>query len=81
MDMMKKILTVFFLACCSCVVMAQDNVIDEVVWVVGDDAILRSDIEAQRLYLQQEGQRLEGDPYCVIPENMAKIVFEPGEDR
>ncbi|RHJ90356.1 peptidylprolyl isomerase [Parabacteroides bouchesdurhonensis] len=69
--MMKKILTVFFLACCSCVVMAQDNVIDEVVWVVGDDAILRSDIEAQRLYLQQEGQRLEGDPYCVIPENMA----------
>ncbi len=68
---MKKILTVFFLACCSCVVMAQDNVIDEVVWVVGDDAILRSDIEAQRLYLQQEGQRLEGDPYCVIPENMA----------
>lgn len=68
---MKKFLTVFFLACCSCVVMAQDNVIDEVVWVVGDDAILRSDIEAQRLYLQQEGQRLEGDPYCVIPENMA----------
>ena len=42
---MKKILSVFFLACCSCLVMAQDNVIDEIVWVVGDDAILRSDIE------------------------------------
>ena len=38
---MKKILSVFFLACCSCIVMAQDNVIDEIVWVVGDDAILR----------------------------------------
>ena len=24
---MKKILSVFFLACCSCIVMAQDNVI------------------------------------------------------
>ena len=54
---MKKILSVFFLACCSCIVMAQDNVIDEIVWVVGDDAILRSDIETQRLYNQNEGVR------------------------
>ena len=69
---MKKILTVFFLACFSCVVMAQeDNVIDEIVWVVGDDAILRSDIEQQRLVLQNEGQSLPGDPYCYIPEQMA----------
>ena len=69
--MMKKILTVFILACLSCVVYAQDNVIDEIVWVVGDDAILRSDIESQRLYLQNEGQRFDGDPYCVLPEQMA----------
>lgn len=69
--MMKKILTVFILACLSCVVYAQDNVIDEIVWVVGDDAILRSDVESQRLYLQNEGQRLDGDPYCIIPEQMA----------
>lgn len=68
---MKKILSVFFLACCSCFTMAQDNVIDEIVWVVGDDAILLSDIEQQRLYLQNEGQRLEGDPYCFIPEQLA----------
>lgn len=69
---MKKVLTVlFFLTCYSWVAMSQDNVIDEVVWVVGDDAILRSDIETQRLYLQQEGERLDGDPYCVIPERMA----------
>lgn len=69
--MMRKILTVFILACCSYWGMAQDNVIDEIVWVVGDDAILRSDVETQRLYLQQEGQRLDGDPYCFIPEQMA----------
>lgn len=69
---MKKVLTVlFFLTCYSWIAPAQDNVIDEVVWVVGDDAILRSDIETQRLYLQQEGQRLDGDPYCVIPEQIA----------
>ena len=26
---------------------AQDNVIDEVVWVVGDEAILKSDVDAE----------------------------------
>ena len=51
--------------------MAQENVIDEIVWVVGDDAILRSDIETQRLYMLNEGQRFDGDPYCVIPEQLA----------
>jgi len=69
--MMKRLVSVFFLTCFSCVLMAQENVIDEVVWVVGDDAILRSDVESQRLYLQNEGQKLDGDPYCVIPERMA----------
>ena len=68
---MKKILTVFILACLSCAESAQENVIDEIVWVVGDDAILRSDVENQRLYIQNEGERLDGDPYCVIPERLA----------
>ena len=54
---MKMNLTVFFLACLSCAVSAQENVIDEIVWVVGDDAILRSDVENQRLYIQNEGER------------------------
>ena len=39
---MKKILILFFLACCSYAGHAQNNVIDEIVWVVGDDAILRT---------------------------------------
>ena len=69
---MKKILSVLWLACCACLsAVAQDNVIDEIVWVVGDDAILRSDIETQRLYMLNEGQRFDGDPYCVIPEQLA----------
>jgi peptidyl-prolyl cis-trans isomerase SurA len=50
---------------------AQDNVVDEVIWVVGDDAILRSDVENMRLDMQMRGQRLDGDPYCIIPEQMA----------
>ncbi|MDE5677241.1 MAG: peptidylprolyl isomerase [Phocaeicola sp.] len=49
----------------------QDNVIDEVVWVVGDEAILKSDVENERLNAQYEGRRFDGDPYCVIPEQLA----------
>ena len=50
---------------------AQSNVIDEVIWVVGDDAILLSDVENMRLNMQMEGQRFQGDPYCLIPEQLA----------
>ena len=47
------------------------NVIDEVVWVVGDEAILRSDIEVMRLQGEAEGMRWSGDPDCSIPEQLA----------
>ena len=50
---------------------AQDNVIDEVVWVVGDEAILKSEVEQERIRAQYEGRRFDGDPYCVIPEELA----------
>lgn len=50
---------------------AQDNVIDEVVWVVGDEAILKSEVEEERLRAQYEGYKFDGDPYCVIPEQLA----------
>ena len=42
---------------------AANNVIDEVIWVVGDEAILKSDVENSRLSAVAEGQRIEGDPY------------------
>ena len=51
--------------------MAQDNVIDEVIWIVGEEAILRSEVEEERLRAQYEGQPIPGDPYCVIPEQLA----------
>ncbi len=50
---------------------AQDNVIDEVVWVVGDEAILKSEVEEARLSALYEGRKIDGDPYCVIPEEIA----------
>lgn len=50
---------------------AQENVIDEIAWVVGDEAILRSDVEEQRIRYQYDGTQIEGDPYCFIPEQLA----------
>ena len=52
-------------------IVGQDNVIDEVVWVVGDEAILKSEVEQERRNAQYEGRRFDGDPYCVIPEELA----------
>ena len=47
------------------------SVVDEVVWVVGDEPILRSDIEQMRLQAAQEGIRFKGNPDCAIPEQIA----------
>ena len=56
---------------CSAVMLRAQGVIDEVIWVVGDEAILRSEVEEERLRMQYEGQQIKGDPYCIIPEQMA----------
>ena len=50
---------------------AQNNVAEEVAWVVGDEPIFKSDIEEQYIQMQYERTALDGDPYCVIPEQMA----------
>lgn len=50
---------------------AQNNIIDQIIWVVGDEAILKSDVEEARLDMLARGVRLEGDPYCFIPEQLA----------
>ena len=49
---------------------AQLNVVDEVIWVVGDDPILLSDVEETRLQAEMEGNPFE-NPYCTIPEQLA----------
>ena len=65
---MKQYTFCFLAVLSSMLSMAQKNVIDEVVWVVGDDAILRSDIEKRRL---EFGSQIKGNAYCVIPEQLA----------
>jgi len=70
--MIKKGLLLILLACNMHVFLySQDNVIDEIVWVVGDEAIFRSEVETQRLYMQSQRRRFESDPYCFIPEQIA----------
>ena len=49
----------------------EKSIVDEVIWVVGDEAILKSDVEEARLQAEQEGTRWNGDPDCVIPEQIA----------
>lgn len=70
MMIMKKLVYICLLAfALPCI--ADDNIIDEVIWIVGDEAILRSEVEEERLRAQYEGQSIPGDPYCVIPEQLA----------
>ena len=47
------------------------SIIDEVVWVVGDEPILKSDIETMRMQGEMEGMKWEGNPDCTIPEQLA----------
>lgn len=51
--------------------MAQNNVAEEIAWIVGDQPIWKSEIEEQYRNMQYERISIKGDPYCVIPENMA----------
>lgn len=50
---------------------AQNNVIDEVAWVVGDEAIYKSQVEEYRRDAQLDGVHFDGDPYSLIPEQLA----------
>ncbi len=68
MTLSKKLLLIAILCLEVLPIAAQSNVVDEVVWVVGDEAILRSDVERKR---GEYGNTINGNPYCVIPEQMA----------
>lgn len=70
--MKKNILFLFSFLCLTATnLIAQSNIVDEVIWIVGDESILRSEVEEQRLRAQYEGTPVQGDPYCVIPEQIA----------
>lgn len=50
---------------------AQNNIAEEVAWVVGDQPIWKSEIEEQYSNMQYEKIAINGDPYCIIPERLA----------
>ena len=52
-------------------VVPETSVIDEVIWVVGDEPILKSDVEAARLQAEADGHKFKGNPDCSIPEQLA----------
>lgn len=49
---------------------AQTNIVDEIIWVVGNEPILLSDVEETRISSEAYGQPVN-NPYCTIPEQIA----------
>lgn len=68
MDRLNHLILIFLFGMLPFTAWGQTNVIDEVIWVVGDEAILRSDVEKIRV---EYGNQMEGNPYCMIPEQLA----------
>lgn len=68
MTYLKSFLIAFGLACVAPSVCAQSNVIDEVIAIVGDNAVLKSDIERQYQQMIMEGVNYSGDLKCHILE-------------
>jgi peptidyl-prolyl cis-trans isomerase SurA len=66
-----KRLLLFLMTIVALSVSAQNNVAEEVAWVVGDEPIFKSDIEEQYQQALYERIAIDGNPYCVIPERMA----------
>ena len=68
---MKRLLFPLFLSIVVSCTAHASKTIDEVAWVVGDEPILKSDIETEIMRMRYNRQKIEGDPYCVIPEQLA----------
>ncbi len=48
-----------------------NNIVEEVAWVVGDEPIWRSQIEEAYDQYKYENTTIDGNPYCFIPERIA----------
>lgn len=69
--MLKKITLLFVVCIFSIGVFSQNYIVDQVVWIVGDEAILQSEIETEILRLKYEKQKTPESPECVIAEQLA----------
>ncbi len=66
-----KIYILFFAIIASQHIFSQNNIAEEIVWVVGDEAIFKSEVEEARREMLLNKTRIDGDPYCFIPEQIA----------
>ncbi len=68
---MKLKTTTLFTACGMMAIAANNNIVEEVAWMVGDQPIYKSEIEEAYQQMLYEKTPIKGDPYCVIPEQLA----------
>ncbi|MEE0973973.1 MAG: peptidylprolyl isomerase [Paludibacteraceae bacterium] len=68
---MQKILSIYICFILSLGLYATNRIVDQVLWVVGDEPILQSDIENEIARRRYEKESIDGDAYCVIPEQIA----------
>lgn len=70
MNILKKIFLLAFTTL-ALAATAQNNIAEEVAWMIGDQPIYKSEIEETYREMLYERTPINGDPYCVIPENLA----------
>lgn len=68
---MQKILSIYICFILSLGLYATNRIVDQVLWVVGDEPILQSDIENEIARRRYEKESIDSDAYCVIPEQIA----------
>lgn len=68
--MIKKLWGAALLALSPMLGFAQTNIVDEIIWVVGNEPILLSEVEETRISSEAYGQPVD-NPYCTIPEQIA----------
>ena len=66
----RNIAAVLAAAAAATVAFAQNNIIEEVAWIIGDEPIYKSEIEQTYQDMQNDRMNIVGDPYCFIPEQI-----------
>ena len=66
-----KFISICAFAGAALVAFAQNNIVEEVAWVVGDQPIYKSEIEEAYQQMLYERTPINGDPYCFVPERLA----------
>lgn len=71
MKFQSKFLLASFAAAALAVGARNNNIIEEVAWVIGDEPLYKSEIEQTYQDMLADRIEIKGDPYCVVPEQIA----------